>query len=690
MLDRKRSSYCAPTGVAFEPSFPALDVDLVQDRRALASVCERYLEHHLDILGSGWVFVGREARPTVNRANRDHAHAIASLVSPDYAPIDWDTDVKSGHSWPVTTWSPQIQYGDVGGVDVKVPWELARMHHLPQLALAYAAAAAGDDLFLPPDRYLREICDEILDFAAASPPRFGVNWACAMDVGIRASNWIVAIQLLLGAGAALPASFLDFFTATLVDHGRFICRFLEWSPDLRSNHYLADVVGLAFIGATLTGAEPDRWLGFAARELVAETEEQFLPDGSNFEASTSYHRLSTELSVFGTAAILGTGEARLRRAVEASADWTPGVPGRTAPPPRPAKPLQGAHSARLLAAGRFVESITRPDGDIPQFGDNDSGRLLKLSPVWSLLEGVTARRLFANLSDVVVGAEYWYEHGLDHRHLSAAIGSLLGCPVSDRRHAIDAWVVSALADGRTLTTTEGSAAPPPKPTARPTAAANVRTTRIRVGSAARSHRSYELRVHDDFGVYVLRSGDLYVALRCGAVGQAGNGGHAHNDPLTVEAVVDGVDWLVDPGTYVYTPEPAERDRYRAGGAHNGPLRDDVHLGRLSLGLFRLGDDFRTRLVSADPHCVAARVEGRHGVAAERAVLIEDGEIVIVDSVELARFMSGAAVVDTPAAARAALGGNVPVSPGYGWVVHSEAVDVWRREVHQGVRRASGS
>ena len=38
---------------------------------------------------------------------------------------------------------------------------------------------------------------------------------------------------------------------------------------------------------------------------------------------------------------------------------------------------------------------------------------------------------------------------------------------------------------------------------------------------------------------------------CLAVGQDGNGGHAHNDQLSIELNVDGEDWIADPGTYLY-------------------------------------------------------------------------------------------------------------------------------------------
>src|SRR5690606_39806355 len=50
----------------------------------------------------------------------------------------------------------------------------------------------------------------------------------------------------------------------------------------------------------------------------------------------------------------------------------------------------------------------------------------------------------------------------------------------------------------------------------------------------------------------------------------GNGGHAHNDQLSITLVVDAVPWIADPGSYLYTPFPEIRNRYRSVVAHFAP------------------------------------------------------------------------------------------------------------------------
>ena len=47
-----------------------------------------------------------------------------------------------------------------------------------------------------------------------------------------------------------------------------------------------------------------------------------------------------------------------------------------------------------------------------------------------------------------------------------------------------------------------------------------------------------------------------LVVRCGDVGQNGNGGHAHNDLLSYELCRGIGRWSSTPGTYVYYGRPA--------------------------------------------------------------------------------------------------------------------------------------
>lgn len=279
--------------------------------------------------------------------NAERQRSLMSLLPDGYRPIDWHADLKSGHRWNAGSWWSAVPIPVGTGADIKLPWELARCHHLPVMALA---------AFLRGDKELAaEVRAQITDFIAANPPMLGVNWRCAMDVAIRGANFAAAVSLL-AAMEDQPVEFRELFARLLVDHGRYVAGHLEWYPDRTGNHYHADIAGLAVIAAALDPARNEEaagWLCLAAREIEREVCAQFLADGGHFEGSVAYHRFCLEMAVWGMAACR-------RHGFEFSEEsWR-----------------------RIARAGAFLETVTKPDGHFVQIGDNDSGRFLNLAPVF--------------------------------------------------------------------------------------------------------------------------------------------------------------------------------------------------------------------------------------------------------------------------------------------------------------------
>jgi hypothetical protein len=257
--------------------------------------------------------------------------------------IDWHADFKSGHRY-----DPRAHHTDLspapypGGHDIKVPWELSRCQHFVWLGQAYWHT--GDE------KYPREFVGQVTDWIEANPPAFGVNWVCAMDVAIRAVNWLWGYHYFVGRSPALTDEFLLRFDKSLLAHGRHIIGNLERSAGLASNHYLSDLVGLVYLGLMCPQfREARKWREVGLRELWREMRRQVHADGVDFEASISYHRLVAEL--FLSAILLG----RLH--------------GVTVP---------ADVMARLEKMIELVLHYTRPDGTVPLFGDCDNGRLHRL------------------------------------------------------------------------------------------------------------------------------------------------------------------------------------------------------------------------------------------------------------------------------------------------------------------------
>jgi hypothetical protein len=439
----------------------------------LEARAEEIVAHRFDLLGSGPTDLGPE--------------------------IDWATDFKTGRSWPLHHGSLlQVAYGD--GSDIKVPWELSRFQHLPLLAVT------GN---------VDEIGAQLESWLAANPVELGVNWTTTMDVAIRAANWVAALALCAEEASRKP--WFEPVLESLLLHGRFIRSHLEWS-EARGNHYLSDVAGLLAVAALFGGREGRDWATWASSELAAEMEHQVRPDGTAHEASTSYHRLVTELFVCGT------------QVADAIA------PGS----------IPTWYRERLDRMLNFVRDCTRPDGLAPLIGDADDGRFLPLGDY-----GADPR---------------------DHRHLFAQAGR------------------------------------PYEP-------------------------AKESAAYPDGGYYVLRRGDLYAIVRCGDVGRYGRGGHGHNDQLSFELFARGRPLVIDPGSYVYTSAPAERNRFRSTAYHSTLRLDGGEQNELRTDdVFAMDDRARAEALSWDATSFEGRHHGFPGATYTRRIELLDDGLLIRDTI----------------------------------------------------------
>jgi hypothetical protein len=643
-----------------------IPADLEETLRRLAG---EYLAHRFDLLGSGWTepaygfkakgFLGHSYAPSgpkapdragggleavVNRANLARSRDIWRLIArPDYTPIDWQLDWRSGYRWSASRPSATLPIPVDRGADIKVPWELSRLQHLPQLALCAILARDGRSGFDSAARYVAEIGDQLTDFIATNPPRFGVNWIGAMDVSIRAANIALTLALLAGAGLARSPATASVAANTLEDHAAFVVEHLEYSETGRSNHYLADVGGVLWSSWALTGPAADARLIFGVAEILKEADQQFLPDGGNYEGSTSYHRLSAEIVLFALAVILSFDHTALER-LERSAP--PQRPWRAAFPSLPLRRYGSGGTAivppvvwdKLRGAARLSRAAQGTDDTIVQIGDTDSGRFFKLHPT-----PLPDEKGFA-------------ENDLDHGGFADAVDGLFGAAPQARR--LDAVVVSRLAGAaaaRDAQHTDTSVADfgdldalMARWQAAPEASRRVRHipfgTDVVPGAWSRA-------AFPDFGLYLFRHNDLLVSFRChGAPHPAAPNGHRHDDNLGVEYRL-GAAQCRDPGSFVYTAGIKDRNRYRAAAAHDVPRVRGQSLAAAGSALFDLKLNAHARCLYWRLDGVAGEVRGPSG-AILRVLRISSGQLSIYDCV-------------TPPAEIESLLPAPPVSQGYG-------------------------
>lgn len=78
----------------------------------------------------------------------------------------------------------------------------------------------------------------------------------------------------------------------------------------------------------------------------------------------------------------------------------------------------------------------------------------------------------------------------------------------------------------------------------------------------------ELVKYPETGYYCIRKAEVFLMIKCGSIGQKNKGGHDHNDQLSFELSIMGVDLIVDPGSYVYSMDKNLRYLFRSTKYHN--------------------------------------------------------------------------------------------------------------------------
>jgi hypothetical protein len=407
--------------------------------------------------------------------------------------ISWDVDFKSGRRWaPAFYQDVEVTRLDDSS-DAKVPWDLSRCHQI--LALARAAALFGER------GYRGELEAQLTAWIEDNPPGRGINWVNPMEVAIRAVNWVWAIGTLDRASMPIGDGVRRRVTESLQVHGRHIAANLEGTPLLRSNHYLADILGLLVLGSCLPGDPASQdWTRLARREFERQIRSQVLPDGFGFEASIPYHGLALEMFV------VARHVARLS-----------------------GRPLTDRFDERLTQMLEASRSIRLPDGRVPQFGDGDSGRIL---PADSGRPPSHDRQLWLGAAEL-----------------------RLGRPIGGPPDPEVAW-----------------------------------TFGVESWQAASAAPAWDQPPASRFphaGIFVLRGGGTTLVVRCGDVGQNGNGGHAHNDLLSYE-LFHGKSLVLDSGTYVYTADAQARNAFRSTASHNTVVIDGEEINPFDpRELFRL-------------------------------------------------------------------------------------------------------
>lgn len=502
--------------------FYVLELEKMNLSNSIINSADKICKHEFNLLGSGEKFLGEK--------------------------LQWDKDFKTGFKW-YNEFYKDIKIVDLSNnADVKIPWELSRCQHIFTIGKAYWITKN--------EKYALEFKNQIEDWIHKNPVEMSVNWTCAMDVAIRAVNWICGYFFFKGS-SIINHSFWIEFNKLLYLHGRFIYRNLENEGKYNGNHYISDLAGLIWIGIYFDDfivddreckSNPKEWLKFAIEEFESEMKKEVNEDGTDYESSTSYHRLVTELFLFTT--ILCN-----KNNIHFSKDYM----------------------IKLEKMCEFIMNITKPNGLAPLIGDVDDGRFIISSNYFDWV-----RRDFRHI--LSVAGEYFNRN--DFRN------------VGKEFKEDSLWIMGSLK--------------------------NV-TEKIELKSKEYSRGGY----------YILRNNKICCVIRCGELSCRGEGGHSHNDQLSFELNVNGEDFVIDPGTYLYTADYKMRNLYRSTKMHN-----TLHIDGFEQNDFEQNDLFYMKEQSFAKCKVFndTTFSGEHygykekcGVIHERRISLENDKLIINDT-----------------------------------------------------------
>ena len=404
---------------------------------------------------------------------------VLGLTGVSYGtPVNWHRDPLAGHEAPTVHWSrvPYLDHERVG--DHKVTWEVNRHQWL--ITLGQAWQLTGDT------RYASTAAMLLRNWLTSNPPKQGINWCSALELAFRVQAWIQGLRLLHDAPQLDVVLRTDLVASAALQVDHIVRNLSTWfSPN---THLTGEALAILSAGC----AWPDlphaaRWRTLGWQILTDELPKQVRPDGVYFEQSAWYQSYTLDFYTLGLTWATFAGLAVPHDMTE-----------------------------RISAAACALRAVTRPDGTIAMFGDDDGGRTLPLTraPFGDMTDSLW-RAASLLQDDTLVPPVDTSRSTLLWLEGPAAFASMSGKDARRGRRAS-----GALRDGGWVTLTEP-------------------------GTSA--------------------DGDHWLVLDAGPHGALSHA-HSHADALAIDLSVHGVPIFVDPGTGAYVGE--RRRRYRSTAVHN--------------------------------------------------------------------------------------------------------------------------
>lgn len=263
--------------------------------------------------------------------------------------IPWHTDFRLTKQHPALhasfPWS--LFYRDINITigkteelekDIKMCWDLSRLSHFFIMGCAYHETQAP--------HYYESFLKQLQSWKESNPFLLGPNWLCPMDVGLRAINLIWAFYFF--ADTQQPQAWTEELVCLLYDHLYYLENNWERYDERTSNHYLSDLIGYLYCCAFFKDAPGiASKLSWCRQEILREMESQIFQEGADYEGSTRYHCLATE--IFFHAQLI--------------CDYL-------------AIPMPPTYHNKLKLMFEFINWCTPVNGSLIFIGDHDSGTIV--------------------------------------------------------------------------------------------------------------------------------------------------------------------------------------------------------------------------------------------------------------------------------------------------------------------------
>lgn len=453
---------------------------------------------------------------------------------------NFNTDFINNYSWADEFKKSNIKSFKINpnqGYDIKVPWEIGRLQFITQIL--FILINKNEDEYLEGKKIYQLVIDKIIEFVSnfikSNPHGNGIQWISAMDVSIRMANLIYTMTLLKTYfPKSVNSEFENIITKSIFEHVRFVLKHLEWSQGMRANHYYSNIAGLIIvlfqvktksnqIGNNENNYNDPKYKElnsnilslqkFVINELIKETIYQFNEEGSNFEDSLPYHFLQVEFLQFALNSILSLKQKDLESIIQ------------TEIIPNTINQIDYFNSEKLDANNakfptefsnniyniyNFSKKVLNLKNEIKKIGDDDSGRFIKFDGNDNSLDFTYRIKFF----------EYLIIKSKENKLFD----------INDSQSSND--------------------------------------NNNPLNESLDSQKTNECYRFDEFGIYKITNENYEFYLKASEVGQLGKGGHSHNDNLSFILDVLGEEIFTDPGTYNYTKNYKERNKFRSTEYHN--------------------------------------------------------------------------------------------------------------------------